>query len=101
MKNQIVSDGKCPECLQKNINSVFQENISSGYWECPVCNLQVQMLSPNHLGILDKRGIGKLKPILYDKNKWGERILLRKPQFEGDNCIIRDFNELKEYLATF
>ncbi|NMA34048.1 MAG: hypothetical protein GX940_05800 [Clostridiaceae bacterium] len=101
MENQILSDGHCPECLQKNIKSIFQENITNGYWECPTCNLQLQMLAPNHLGILDERGTGKLKPITYDKNRCGERVLIRRPQFEGDDCIIKNLNELNDYLATF
>ena len=50
MENQILSEGHCPECLQKSTKSVFQENTTDGYWECPICNLQVQMLAPNHLG---------------------------------------------------
>ena len=39
MENQILSEGHFPECLQKNTNSVFQENTTGGYWECPTCNL--------------------------------------------------------------
>ena len=67
MENQILSDGHCPECMQKNTKSVFQENTTDGFWECPTCNLQLQMLDPNHLGILNERGIGKLKPTAYDR----------------------------------
>lgn len=101
MENQLLSDGHCPECSQKNTKSIFQENTTGGYWECPTCNLQLQMFDPNHLGILNERGIGKLNQTIYDKNKWGERILLRRPQFEGDNRVIKNLDELNEYLATF
>ncbi|MFN5630259.1 MAG: hypothetical protein ACK48W_13345 [Bacteroidota bacterium] len=101
MENQILSEGHCLECLQKNTNCVFQENTTGGYWECPTCNLQLQMLAPNHLVILNERGIGKLKTTAYDKNKWGERVLLRRPKFEGDDCVIKNLDELNDYLATF
>ena len=59
------------------------------------------MLAPNHLGILHERGIGKLKTTAYDKHKWGEWILLRRPKFEGDDCVIKNLDELNDYLATF
>ena len=88
MENQVLSDGRCPQCSQKNTISVFQENRSGGYWECPTCNLQLQMLAPNYLGILNERGSGQLKSTVYDKILWGERVLLRKPMFEGDDCVI-------------
>ena len=101
MENQILSDGHCPQCSQKNTNSVFQENRTGGYWECPTCNLQLQMLAPNYLGILNERGSGELKSTVYDKNKWGERVLLRRPKFEGDDCEIKNLDELNDYLATF
>lgn len=101
MDSQILCDGHCPECLQKGVKSIFQENATDGYWECPVCRLQAQMLAPNHLGILDERGRGKLKDhLVYDKDKWGSRILLRRPLFKGDDCIIKNADELAEYLST-
>jgi hypothetical protein len=59
------------------------------------------MLSPNFLVIMNERGEGNLKSIRYDKDLWGDRVLLRKPLFNGDDCIIKDLNELKEYLAGF
>jgi hypothetical protein len=101
MDNMLLSDGHCPECLQKNTLSIFCENVTNGYWECPTCNLQLQMLHPNYLGILDERGIGKLKQTTYDMSKWGERILLRKPRFNGDDCVLKNLDELNDYLATF
>jgi len=101
MSNQILSDGRCPQCIQENVNSVFQENSTGGYWECPICNLQLQMLSPNYLGILNERGIGRLKSTVYDKSKWGERVLLRRPEFKGDDCVIKNLDELNAYLITF
>jgi hypothetical protein len=101
MENQLLCDGQCPECLQKNIKSIFQENTTGGYWECPKCNLQLQMLAPNHFGIINERGIGQLNTTVYDKDKWGERIPLRRPQFNGDDCVIKNSDELNDYLSTF
>jgi Zn ribbon nucleic-acid-binding protein len=101
METQFLSDGHCPQCSQKNMKSVFQENSTRGYWECPTCNLQLQMLAPNHLGILNERGAGQLKSTIYDKNIWGERVLLRRPMFKGDDCVIKNLDELNHYLATF
>jgi Zn ribbon nucleic-acid-binding protein len=99
MENKILCDGRCPECLLKNTISILQENATAGYWECPNCNLQLQMLAPNHLGILPERGIGKFKTPVHDKERWGERILLRKPQYEGDDCVIKNIDELNDYLS--
>jgi hypothetical protein len=59
------------------------------------------MLAPNHLGIINERGSGELKPITFDRDKWGERILLRRPQFYGDDGVIKNIIELNDYLSTF
>lgn len=99
MAENLLCDGRCPECLRKGVKSIIVENSTKGFWECPTCNLQLQMLSPDYLGILDERGEGKFKSISYDKEKWGDRILLRKPQFDGDDCVIKNTDELDEYLS--
>ena len=101
MNNELTSDGTCPQCIQNNQQHTFYENRTMGYWECPNCNLKLQMLSPNFLGIMNERGEGNLKSIRYDKDLWGDRVLLRKPLFNGDDCVIEDLNELNEYLAGF
>ena len=100
MKTEILCDGQCPECIQKGVISIFQESKTSGYWECPSCSLQLQMLNPNHLGIMNTRGDNDLKTIKYDKDKWGSRVLLRMPYFKGDDCIIENEFELNQYLQT-
>jgi len=100
VKNHIYSDGLCPECIQQGLKHIFQENITEGYWECPNCRLQLQMLAPNYLGIIEERGEGLLKDTTYIKEKWGERILLRRPLYAGDDCIIRSTDELNDFLES-
>jgi hypothetical protein len=67
------------------------------YWECPSCNLQLQILYPNYLGVLPNKGNGDLKNLKY-KDEWGERILL-KPGING-GVEINSISEFTVYLLT-
>lgn len=89
--------GACPECALSGKKIKLQLN-RMDYWECSNCNLQLQIASDEHIGILLERGKGLLKETTYDSEKWGDKILVRKPLYQGDDCIFTNENELKDYL---
>ena len=94
----MTSRGKCPSCeLDGKFVSIVLNH--HDFWECPECGLQFQFISDNYLGILEIRGNRALKTMEYDPEKWGERVLLRRPLFEGDDCIIKNSEELTAYLS--
>jgi len=47
----VITDGHCPQCQLKGESYLIQLN-RMDYWECPNCNLQMQMLEKDYLGIL-------------------------------------------------
>lgn len=95
---KIINNGQCPECEMKGIKSMTVLN-TSDYWECPVCHLQLQLLDDDLMGILNFRGEGKLKDNHYKSEDYiKNRTLLRRPLFDGDDCIIKDEEELQEYI---
>jgi len=95
----LTSNGECPQCkLNGKIVSIVLNHLD--YWECPDCKLQLQSIADIYLGILENRGSGALKYQPYNFEKWGERVLLRKPLCSGDNCIFQNTRELIEYLTS-
>lgn len=96
----ILNNGQCPECELKGTNSIIELNMGDN-WECPICNLQFNTIGETHLGILDERGNGRFRDNYYKAKKYiKNRILMRKPLFKDDDCIIKNINELQEYIST-
>ncbi len=94
----ITTDGHCPQCRLTGENYIVVLN-TMDYWECPKCSLQMQMLTEEHLGILPERGNGNLiKTTSYHYEKWGDRILIKKPIFLFDTSHIENEKELNIYL---
>lgn len=94
----IKNNGQCPECELNGINSIVELNMHD-YWECPKCRLQLQLIGDKNLGIFNERGNGDLKDNYYKaKKNIVDRVLLRKPLFNGDNCVIKNKKELQEYI---
>lgn len=98
---RFLCDGTCPLCLADGHEHVFQENTTGGNWECPSCRMQATMLSDGFLGIESSLGEGQLKAIKYDKNRWGERKLIRRQLFKGEQDVVfRNSAEIREYLTS-
>lgn len=93
----IKNSGFCPQCnlIGEEFNLILNR---ADYWECPNCRLQLQTVSDEHLGILMERGNKEFKPMVYEPDRHGIKILIRKPLFKEDDCIIKNTDELKEYL---
>ena len=95
--NQLMSNGNCPQCELSGEKIKVYLN-TGDLWECPKCHLQLQTIAKEFLGIGMERGNGHLKYQEYDSVKMGTRILLRNTSFKGDDSIIKNKNELIEYL---
>ena len=93
------SKGECPQCKLsgKSVSIVINQ---LDYWECPDCKLQLLSIADNYLGVLENRGSGALKFQPYIFEKWGERVLLRKPLYTGGNCMFQNIKEIYEYLTS-
>ena len=93
----IINNGFCPQCnlIGEEFNLILNRE---DYWECPNCRLQLQTVSDEHLGIVMERGNRELKPLVYEPARHGVKILLRKSLFKGDDCVIKNKEELIEYL---
>ena len=95
----ILNNGQCPECTLIGQNNLLQLN-RDDYWECPKCKLQLQNVADEFIGILLERGSGQFRDN-YNKSEKQikDRILVRKPFFDGDDCILKNQEELKDYLS--
>lgn len=95
--NQLKSNGVCPQCELSGENHKVYLN-RGDLWECPKWHLQLQTIAKEFLGIGMERGNGHFSTLENDSVKLGTRILLRNLSFKGDDRIIKDKNELIDYL---